>query len=113
MLCEFCGVWNPKGWARCFNCGEPFESNGDDYDALEEKEDDDMEKELPKFITNPTRRPEFEIEELSKSKIKQLMKQPIIETRIGKSRDGKFMIVKTIITDIKPVLYYEKVLGVK
>jgi hypothetical protein len=37
-------------------------------------------------------------------------KMPIIEEKIQKSADGKFIIHKTIITWIKPVGYYEKVL---
>lgn len=35
---------------------------------------------------------------------------PLIETHISKSKDGKYIIHKTVITDIKPVAYYEKVL---
>jgi hypothetical protein len=34
---------------------------------------------------------------------------PMIETHISKSKDGKYIIHKTVITDIKPVAYYEKV----
>lgn len=47
---------------------------------------------------------------LSPAKIKQLSKQPILETNVGKSEDGKWLIHKTVITDIKPVTYFEKVL---
>ena len=47
---------------------------------------------------------------LSQSKIEQLNKQPILETSIGLSEDGKWVIHKTIITDLKPVKYFEKVL---
>jgi len=36
--------------------------------------------------------------------------EPIIETQISKSRDGRWVIHKTIITDIKPVTYFEQVL---
>ncbi len=36
--------------------------------------------------------------------------KPIVETRIEKSKDGKFIMHRTIITDIKPVQYFEKVL---
>lgn len=36
--------------------------------------------------------------------------KPITETQISKSKDGKYIIHKTIIADIKPVKYYEKVL---
>jgi hypothetical protein len=48
--------------------------------------------------------------ELSQTKIEQLNKQPILETSISKSEDGKWLIHKTIITDIKPVTYFEKAL---
>lgn len=64
-----------------------------------------------KFKESENVEEKYEVEELSKSKIQQLMKQPIIETKIGKSKDGKYIIVKTIITDIKPILYYKKVIG--
>ncbi len=36
--------------------------------------------------------------------------KPIVETQISKSKDGKYLIHKTIITDIKPKLYYERVM---
>ena len=36
--------------------------------------------------------------------------KPIVETRIEKSKDGKFVMHRTVITDIKPVQYFEKVL---
>lgn len=49
--------------------------------------------------------------QLSSVKIEQLSKQPILENTISKSEDGKWIIHKTIITDIKPVSYFEKVLG--
>jgi hypothetical protein len=35
---------------------------------------------------------------------------PIVETNISKSRDGKWIIHKTVITDIKSVAYLDKVL---
>ncbi len=50
---------------------------------------------------------------LSAAKIKQLNKQPIIETSVGASEDGKWIIHKTIITEIRSVKYYEKILGPK
>jgi hypothetical protein len=49
--------------------------------------------------------------ELSEKKLEQLNKQPIVETTIRKSEDGKWVIHKTTITDIKPMSYFEKVLG--
>lgn len=36
--------------------------------------------------------------------------KPILETQITKSKDGKYIIHRTVITDIKPVKYYEKVM---
>ena len=35
---------------------------------------------------------------------------PIVETQISKSKDGKWIIHKTIITDIKSVNYYGQIL---
>ena len=48
--------------------------------------------------------------ELTSRKIEQLKNQPIIENVIRKSEDGEWVMHKTIITDIKPVSYFEKVL---
>lgn len=48
---------------------------------------------------------------LSPVKMEQLSKQPIIENTIIKSEDGKWIIHRTTITDIKPVTYFEKVLA--
>ena len=53
------------------------------------------------------------MEKLSTTKIEQLNKQPVVETTVAKSSDGKWIVHKTIITDIKPVSYLEKVLGRK
>ena len=51
--------------------------------------------------------------ELSAVKIEQLNKQPIVEATVQLSEDKKWVIHKTIITDIKPISYLEKVLGSK
>lgn len=48
--------------------------------------------------------------ELSSVKIQQLSKQPIIESSISVSEDKRWVIHRTVITDIKPFSYYEKVL---
>ena len=53
------------------------------------------------------------MEELSKIKIEQLNKQPILETQITLSEDKKWVIHRTVITDIKPVSYLQKVLTKK
>ena len=50
------------------------------------------------------------MEKLSKTKIEQLNKMPVVETTISMSEDKKWIVHKTIITDIKPVSYFEKVL---
>lgn len=39
--------------------------------------------------------------------------KPIVETHIGMSKDRKYIIHKTVITDIKPTKYYEKVMEEK
>lgn len=49
--------------------------------------------------------------ELAENKKKQLNDMPIIETKITLSKDKKYVIHKTIITDIKPISYYDKVLA--
>lgn len=48
--------------------------------------------------------------ELTPTQIRQLKKQPIVETVIRKSSNGEWMVHKTVITDIKPVSYFEKVM---
>tara|TARA_Y100000034_G_scaffold130215_1_gene188086 strand:+ start:7741 stop:7917 length:177 start_codon:yes stop_codon:yes gene_type:complete len=49
--------------------------------------------------------------ELTDKKIEQILRQPIIENRINKSKDGKYIIHRTVITDIKPTKYYDAVLN--
>ena len=46
---------------------------------------------------------------LSDKKEDQLRKMPIVQTRIFKSKNGNFLVHKTIITDIKPLEYYKAV----
>ena len=53
------------------------------------------------------------MEQLSETKIEQLNKMPIVETSVGKTEDGKWIVHKTTITDIKPVSYMEKVMNGK
>jgi hypothetical protein len=48
--------------------------------------------------------------ELTPKKIEQLKNQPIIETQTTKSEDGRWILHRTTILDIKPVSYMEKVL---
>ena len=49
--------------------------------------------------------------ELSAVKIQQINKQPIVESNIEVSKDKRWIMHRTIITDIKPLSYYEKVLA--
>ena len=51
--------------------------------------------------------------ELTEKKIEQLLKQPIIESKVRKSKDGQWIIHRTIMTDIKPVKYLEAVMNEK
>jgi len=43
-------------------------------------------------------------------KLEQLKKMPAIQTVVFKSKDSKFIVNKTTITDIKPVNYYQTVI---
>lgn len=43
--------------------------------------------------------------------MEQEKKQAIVETQLSMSKDRKYVIHKTIITDIKPVKYWEKVVS--
>ena len=54
---------------------------------------------------------EQKFSELSEGKIKQLMEMPIIESKTHKSKNGDYIVHRTIITDIKPTGYFEKVLA--
>jgi hypothetical protein len=47
---------------------------------------------------------------LTTKKEEQLKKMPHIETKMMKSKDGKLLIHKTIITDIKPTEYYKVIM---
>ncbi len=46
---------------------------------------------------------------LTNTKEDQLRKMPIVQARVFKSKNGKFLVHKTIITDIKPLEYYKVV----
>lgn len=47
---------------------------------------------------------------LSDKKEQQLKKMPFIETKVSKSRDGRYLIHRTVITHVRPVAYYKAVL---
>ena len=44
------------------------------------------------------------------NKPKEYDNKPIVETQISKSKDGKYLLHITKITDIKPIGYYQKVM---
>jgi hypothetical protein len=47
---------------------------------------------------------------LTNKKEKQLRQMPIIRNTIRKSKDGKYLIHKVIITTIKPMAYYKAIM---
>ena len=46
---------------------------------------------------------------LTNKKEEQLKRMPKVATQIFKSKNGKYLVHKTVITDIKPVEYYKVV----
>lgn len=51
--------------------------------------------------------------ELTDRKIEKMQRQPILETFITMSEDGKWLIHKTVITDIKPMAYMKNVMKIE
>jgi len=47
---------------------------------------------------------------LTTKKEEQLKKMPRIESRIYKSRNGKYIVQRTIISSVKPVAYLQKII---
>lgn len=47
---------------------------------------------------------------LSNKKEEQLKKMPRVESRIFLSKNGRYIVQRTIISSIKPVEYYKKIL---
>ncbi|MFW6378834.1 MAG: hypothetical protein ACOCZV_02325 [Nanoarchaeota archaeon] len=48
---------------------------------------------------------------LSNKKEDQLKRMPNVESVFSKSKDGKYLIHRTIITTVRPVEYFEKILS--
>ena len=48
---------------------------------------------------------------LTNKKEEQLRKMPVVRSGYSKSKDGKYIIHKTVITTIRPLEYFEKVLS--
>lgn len=51
------------------------------------------------------------LSELSEKRQKQIANAPVIESRVFKSKDGRFLVHKTTILDFKATNYYEKILS--
>ena len=47
---------------------------------------------------------------LGEKKIEQLKKMPLIESKVFKTPDNRFIVHRTIISQVKPVEYYKAVL---
>jgi hypothetical protein len=48
---------------------------------------------------------------LTNKKEEQLRKMPLIESRVSRSKDGKYIIHRTTITFLRPTAYYEAILA--
>lgn len=46
---------------------------------------------------------------LTNKKEEQLRKMPMIEAKLMKSKDGKYLIHRTIITHVRPLAYYKAI----
>lgn len=49
--------------------------------------------------------------ELTDKDVERLKNQPILESKVFKSKDGQWIVNKVTITDIKSINYLEKVMG--
>ncbi|MBW2990321.1 hypothetical protein KY348_01305 [Candidatus Woesearchaeota archaeon] len=48
---------------------------------------------------------------LTYKKEQQLRKMPVIQSRIKASRNGRYIIQQTVITNVKPIEYYNAILA--
>lgn len=48
---------------------------------------------------------------LTKKQEQVIKKMPYIETKVSKSKDGQYLIHRTVITHVRPLSYYEAVLN--
>ena len=48
---------------------------------------------------------------IGSKRLEQLKKMPLIESRVYKTKDERFIVHKTIISQVKPIQYYEAVLN--
>ena len=49
--------------------------------------------------------------EISQKKLEALNRQPIVETSIRRSEDGKWVIHKMTITEIRPATFYQELIS--
>jgi len=47
--------------------------------------------------------------DLTKKKVEQLKKMPLIQTKIRRLKDSNLILHQTIISDLRPIEYYEAV----
>lgn len=47
---------------------------------------------------------------LTRKQESRLKKMPLVEARVTKSKDGKYLIHKVILTTLRPVAYYKAIL---
>ncbi len=52
----------------------------------------------------------FEKIRLGEKKIEQLKNMPLIESKVFKTPDNRYMVHRTIISQVKPVEYYKAIL---
>jgi hypothetical protein len=51
--------------------------------------------------------------DLTKKKIEQLKKMPLMQTKIRRLKDSNLILHQTIISDLRPIEYYEAVVDKK
>ncbi len=48
---------------------------------------------------------------MKKTTVKKVQRMPYIETKYEKSKDGHYLVHRTIITTVRPIEYFEKILS--
>jgi hypothetical protein len=48
---------------------------------------------------------------MKKTTVKKVQRMPYIETKYEKSKDGHYLVHRTIITTVRPLEYFEKVIS--
>lgn len=47
---------------------------------------------------------------MSEKQEQRIKRMPVIETQVRKSKDGKYLLHRTVITHIRPMAYYQAIL---